>query len=169
MPKTKEQKAQIIDDIKEKLEKAKSLVFADYRGMKMTDLQEVRKNIKEKGRFEIAKINLARIAFDEKEKFDEIVGKNALAIAYSFDDEISVPREIKKFATGNENLKILGGFYGGKFLTKEEIEELADIPSKEELLAKLIMIVQGPVYGLHGALNNFAPRLVNVLKAIQNK
>jgi len=166
MAKSKEQKAQIIENIKKNLERARSLVFTDYQGLKMADLQELRKSIKDKGKFEITKINLAKLAFGGKKEFDDIVGKNALAIAYSFKDEISVPKEIKKFTKINENLKILGGFYEGKFLNKREIERLIEIPSKEELMAKLIMIIQEPIYGLHGTLNNFTPRLVRVLKAI---
>jgi len=170
MPKTKRQKELVLEQTKQNIEKSKSVVFAGYKGMAVKDLQVLRKELKEKGgKLEVVKINLADIAFGKDKRFEEIVGKAALALGYSFDDEIGTPKTIKKFAKNNDKLEILGGFYEGEFLNKEAMEKLADTPSKDELIVKLIMIVKSPSYGLVGALSNFAPRLVRVLRAIEEK
>jgi len=170
MPKSKAQKSSDLEEIKRKIGDAKSIVFADYKGVKVKDFQELRKSLKKgKGSIEVTKINLARIAFEKNKSLDEIVGKASLAIGYSFDDEVSAPKIIKKFGKTNENVKLLGGFCDGKFMTKEEIERLADIPSKEELLVKLLFTIKSPIYKLVGNLGGQTPKLVRVLKAISEK
>jgi len=170
MPKTKQQKTDTLEKIKQQIASAKSIVFADYKGVKVKDFQELRKSLKQgKGSIEVTKINLARIAFEKNKSLDELIGKASLAIGYSFDDEISAPKIIKKFGKKNEHVKILGGFCDGKFMSKEEIERLADIPSKEELLVKLLFVIKSPIYKLVGNLGGQAPRLVRTLKAIAEK
>ncbi|HRY60414.1 MAG TPA: 50S ribosomal protein L10 [Patescibacteria group bacterium] len=169
MPKTKLQKENSLEEIKKKIADAKSVVFTDYKGSKMTDLQALRKNIKAKGgKFEVAKITLVTKAFDSA-KVKEIVNKASLAIAYSINDEVSTPKEIKKFAKTNPSIKILGGFYEGNFLTASEMNRLADIPSKEELIVKLLGTLKSPLYKLVGNLGGQAPKLVRTLQAIVEK
>ncbi len=170
MPKSKSQKQSDLEKIKEQIAGAKSITFTDYKGMKMGDLDALRKTLRAKGgKFTITKVSLASLAFGDKEKLKEIVGGESLALAYSNQDEISAAKEVKKAGKKNEHIKILGGFYEGRFLNKEEMEALADLPSKEELLAKLMYVVKAPGNNLAGAMNNFAQRLVYVLKAISEK
>jgi large subunit ribosomal protein L10 len=169
MPKSKLQKEGTLEKIKQQIAGAKSVVFTDYKGTKMADLQEVRKNIKSKGgNFEITKITLATKAFDNP-KVKEIVNKAALAIGYSNIDEVSTPKEIKAFGKKNPTIKILGGFYEGNFLSAEEMNRLADIPSKEELIVKLLGTLKAPMYKMVGILGGQAPKLVRTLQAIVDK
>jgi len=170
MPKTKQQKENALDSIKAKIADAKSVVFTDYKGMKMSDLQELRKNIKAKGgKFEIAKITLVGKAFDDSAKVKELVNKACLAIAYSLEDEVSTPKEIKKFGKTNPNIKILGGYYEGSFITAEEMTRLADIPSKEELIVKLLGTLNSPLSKTLNILGGQASKLVRTLQAIVDK
>jgi len=169
MPKTKLQKETTLNKIKQQIASAKSVVFTDYKGMKMVDLQALRKGIKAKGgSFEIAKITLVTRAFDNP-KVKEIANKSSLAIAYSVNDEVGVPREIKNFGKKNPNIKILGGFYEGGFLSAVEMERLADIPSKEELIVKLLLTLNSPMSKMVNILGEQAPKLVRTLQAIVNK
>lgn len=169
MPKTSQQKKDALEKIQQQIASAKSIVFTDYKGSKMTDLQALRKNIKASGgKFEVAKITLVTKAFDSA-RVKEIVNKASLAIAYSINDEVSTPKEIKKFAKKNPSIKILGGFYEGNFLTAEEMSRLADIPSKEELVVKLLGTLKSPLYKMVGILGGQTPKLVRVLKAISEK
>src|SRR3989304_804298 len=101
MPKSKLQKQSTLEKIKQKIADAKAVVFTDYKGMKMTDLQALRKGIKAKGgSFEIAKITLVSRAFDNP-KVKEIANKSSLAVAYSVIDEVGVAKEIKTFGKKN--------------------------------------------------------------------
>lgn len=166
MPKTKVQKQEVLEKIKQQIASAKAVVFTDYKGMKMADLQTLRKGIKAKGgSFEVTKITLTEKAFDNK-KLRDLVGKASLAIAYSNEDEVGVPKEIKTFGKKNPNIKILGGFYEGGFLSAEEMEKLADIPSKEELIVKLLGMLNAPIFKTVQILGGQAPKLVRTLQAI---
>lgn len=169
MPKNKLQKETALKNIKAKIADAKSVVFTDYKGMKMIDLQALRKGIKAKGgNFEIAKITLVTKAFDNP-KVKELANKSSLAIAYSINDEVGVAKEIKTFGKKNPNIKILGGFYEGNFLSAAEMEALADIPSKEELITKLLGTLNSPLSKMMNILGGQTPKLVRVLKAISEK
>ncbi|MDD5731634.1 MAG: 50S ribosomal protein L10 [Patescibacteria group bacterium] len=169
MPKSKLQKQDTLEKIKQKVANAKAIVFADYKGMKMIDLQALRKGIKAKGgSFEIAKITLVTRAFDNP-KVKEIANKASLAIGYSNEDEVGVPKEIKTFGKKNPNIKILGGFYEGNFISAEEMERLADIPSKEELIVKLLGTLNAPLSKMMNILGGQAPKLVRTLQAIVEK
>jgi large subunit ribosomal protein L10 len=169
MPKSKEQKETALENIKQKIAGAKSVIFTDYKGMKMIDIQALRKGIKAKGgNFEIAKITLVTKAFDNP-RVKEIANKASLAIGYSNEDEVGVPKEIKTFGKKNSNIKILGGFYEGNFLDAQEMERLADIPSKEELIVKLLGTLKSPLYKLVGNLGGQAPKLVRTIQAIVDK
>lgn len=169
MPKSKLQKQSTLEKIKQQIASAKAVVFTDYKGSKMKELQELRKNIKDRGgKFEITKITLVKLAFGDG-KLKDLVGKASLALGYSSEDEIGVPKEIKKFGKTNPNIKILGGFYEGRFLTAEEMSALADIPSKEELIVKLLGMLKSPMYGLVGNLGGLAPKLVRTLQVIVGK
>jgi len=169
MPKSKQQKETALSNIKAKIADAKSVVFTDYRGMKMTDLQALRKGIKAKGgSFEIAKITLVTRAFDNP-KVKELANKSSLAVAYSVNDEVSVPKEIKSYGKKNPNIKILGGFYEGNFLSAEQMSSLADIPSKEELIVKLLGTLNSPLSKMMNILGGQTPKLLRVLKAISEK
>lgn len=169
MPKSKLQKQDVLEKIKKSIADAKSVVFTDYKGMKMIDLQALRKGIKAKGgSFEIAKITLVSKAFDNP-KVKELANKSSLAVAYSINDEVGVAKEIKTFGKKNPNIKILGGFYEGNFLSATEMEALADIPSKEELITKLLGTLNSPLSKIMNILGGQTPKLVRVLKAISEK
>ena len=99
MPKTKLQKENTLGKIKQQVASAKSIVFANYKGAKMTDLQEIRRNIKSKGgKFEVTKITLLSKVFKDDPKVKEIINHASLAIGYSNEDEVSTPKEIKRFS-----------------------------------------------------------------------
>ena len=120
------------------------------------------------GKFEITKITLTQKAFDNP-KIREIIGKASLALGYSNEDEVGVPKAIKAFAKKNPSIKILGGFYEGEFITAEKMNGLADIPSKEELLVKLLGTLKSPMFGLVKNLGDQIPKLVRTLKAVAEK
>ncbi|MFA7308478.1 MAG: 50S ribosomal protein L10 [Patescibacteria group bacterium] len=170
MAKSKAQKDADLAKVKSDISKSKAIVFTDYKGMKVGDLESLRRGIKEQGgNFAITKSTLAEIAFGDKATVEQIVNKAALAMAYGFEDEVTIPKAIKAITKKNPSLKILGGFADGKFLTKSQIEKLADIPSKEELIAKLLGVLQNPGTKLVRTINNPASGLVRALKAISEK
>ena len=165
---TKDQKKQIVADLTEKLKSSKAVVFSDYKGLPVKDMMALRKELrKEKIDFRVTKKTLIGLAF-KNAKIDADVKnmEGQLVLAISLEDEIAAAKILAKTAKTNENLKILGGTLGVKFLEKEEIIALSKLPGKDELLAKLVGTINAPVSGFVNVLAGNIRGLVQVLKAV---
>lgn len=139
---TKEQKTKQIKSLKDNISKQKSVVFVDFAKVASKDMFDLRKNLKEAGcNLKIAKKTLARIAFGQskisfwKKIKESIPGQ--LALVFGFEEEIAPARISNQFAKTQENFKILGGIFENKFIAKDRVLELALIPPRNELLARL--------------------------------
>lgn len=168
---TKEQKQKILDDLKEKIAKQKAMVLVGITGLKMEDISELRKKLKvADGSLKVAKKTLTERAFKEnKLDFDKKDYKEELALAFSFKDEILPAKTIYEFIKTAPNLKILGGFFEGKFLEAEKVIELAKLPTREELLARLVGSVSAPISNFVYALNYNIKGLILVLNTIKKE
>lgn len=166
---TKEQKQNIIKDLKESVDKQKSMVFVSVKGLKAADLLELRNKLKELNcRLLVAKKTLIDIAFKDSKieiKTDKLDGQ--IALIFGFKDEVLPAKTSYEFSKKNENLKILGGFLEDKFREVDEIITLAKIPSKEELLAKVVGSISAPISGFANVLHGNLRNLVYVLKEIK--
>ena len=139
MAKTKEEKKKIIEDLKEKIAKQKTIVFIDFTGLKVVDMFELRKSLKQiNGQLKVAKKTLISLAFKDsglKAKIDELKGE--IGIVFGYEDEISSAKAVYQFSQKNQNLKILGGFFENEFKSAQDFISLPQLPSKQELLARL--------------------------------
>lgn len=165
---TREQKKSIVNGLVEKLKKAKAVVFSDYKGLIVKDMTTLRRDLEKEGTsLKVAKKTLIQLALKEA-GFEVDVKKleGQLALAISEKDEVVAAKLIAALAKRNENIKILGGLLGSKELTAEEVQALAKLPSKEELLAKLVGTINGPVSGFVNVLAGNLRGLVQVLKGI---
>lgn len=165
---TKSQKKDIVKDLTEKLKKSKAVVFSDYKGLSVKDMTALRRELRKQGiDFKVTKKTLMDLAF-KGAKIEVGVNKmeGQLALAISSQDEVAAAKIMAKTAKENENLKILGGVLGVKFLEKEEVMALSKLPSKDELLAKLVWTLNAPVSGFVNVLAGNIRGLVNVLKAV---
>ncbi len=169
MPKTKEQKKKIIDDLKEKIARQKTIVFIDFTGVKVEDMFNLRKNLKKtNSQLKIAKKTLISLALKDsglKAEIDKLEGE--LGIVFGYKDEISPAKTIYQFSKENPNLKILGGFFENKFKPAEDFIALAQLPSKEELLARLTGSISAPISNFVRVLEGNLKGLVCVLSAIK--
>lgn len=165
---TKQQKKEIVKELAEKIKSSKSIVFSDYKGLSVKDMTVLRKDLKKEGAdFNVFKKTLMNIAFKEAGidvDIKKLEGQVALAI--SSQDEVAAAKIIAKMAKANENIKMLGGILGTKELSCEEVKALAKLPSKEELLAKLVGSLNAPISGLVNVMAGNLRGLVNVLKAV---
>ena len=170
MPLTKEQKQNIVKGLKENIDKQKSMVFVSVQGLKAADLLELRNRLKESDcKLSVAKKTLMNIAFKDSEveiDTDKLDGQ--VALVFGFKDEILPAKMSYEFSQKNENLKILGGFFEDKFREINEIITLAKIPSRKELLAKVVGSMSAPISGFTNVLHGNLRNLVYVLKEIKN-
>jgi large subunit ribosomal protein L10 len=169
---TKEKKRKILEQLKEKIERQKIMIFVDFTGVKSKDLFSLRKKLNELGNeMKVAKKTLINLALKEKNLNVIDVRKmlGEIAVIFGMKDEISSSKIVYEFSKENKNLKILGGILEKSFIGPEKIEELAKLPTKEELLAKLISELWTPITNFTYLLKSIPQSLVFVLSQIQLK
>jgi len=162
---TKVQKQKILDELKEKIAKQKVMIFADFTGLKVKDLSNLRKKIKAAdGEIKVAKKTLLGLAVKGAGlEFEAKKIKGEIALVFGYKDEISLTKIIYQFAEANPNLKILGGFLENQFRTAEEIITLAQLPTKEELLSGLVRSVSAPISNFINVLQGNIKGLIYIL------
>jgi len=165
MPLTKAQKQKILDELKEKIAKQKVMIFADFTGLKVKDLSNLRKKIKAAdGEIKVAKKTLLGLAVKSAGlEFETKKLKGEIASVFGYKDEISLAKIIYQFASANPNLKILGGFLENQFRTTEEIVTLAQLPTKEELISRLARSVAAPISNFINVLQGNIKGLIYIL------
>ncbi|MFA5127265.1 MAG: 50S ribosomal protein L10 [Patescibacteria group bacterium] len=171
MPKNKQQKAEILKKIEEKLSKSKTIVFSTDQGLNVKAVQTLRQQLKQEGaEYLVAKKTLVKKATKDllaPEKLDEIEGSVGLVLSY--DDEVTGAKILHKFVKGNEKLDIVGGVLENKFIDRAMVQRLAILPGRNELLAKLLGSIKSPISGLVGVLSGNTRKLVYALSAIRDK
>lgn len=168
---TKTQKKKVIDELADKIRRQKFLIFTDIKGTGVGAIQKLRREIKKtQGEFRVAKKTLISLAFkQEKKEIDMTQFVGSLALAFGYDDPIVIAKILANFEKKNEYFKILGGLIEDKFLNAGEIKELAKIPSREELLVRLVGSIKSPISNLVNVLRGNLRNLVGILTALQNK
>jgi len=168
---TRQQKEEIVNELADKIKRQKSLVFTDVTGVNVGEIQDLRRKLREQEiEYKVAKKNLIKLALKkEKQEMDISEFNGSLALAFAYKDPISSIKILDNFAKEHKNLKILGGIMENKILTIQEIQELAKIPSKDELLAILIGNLKAPVSNFVSILGGGIRNLVGIFNAISNK
>lgn len=156
-----EQKKQIVADLAAKLKASPAGVLVNYQGITVEDDTAMRKALREAGvKYMVMKNSLTGRACDE-------VGYGAIkehltgmtAIAISENDPIAPAKILKKYAEKVQTFKILAGYLEGEVIDENAVISLADIPSKEVLVAKFLGSIQSPLYNLAYALKAVADKL----------
>lgn len=171
MAKTKQEKEEIVSVLKNDFSSSKSAVFVDYKGLKVKEIEELRKTLREKQvKFSITKNTLARMVISKQGiEVDTEVFKKPVAIAFGMEDEVAAAKEIDSFARKYEAIEILGGIFEKKMVSSEVIKRLALLPSKDELYAKVVGSIASPLHGLVNVMAGNLRGLVNVLNAIKDQ
>lgn len=145
-----EQKKQIVNDIAEKFKASASMVVVDYRGLKVAEVTELRKQLREAGvEFKVYKNSMVRRAAEIVELSglnESLTGPNA--IAFSAEDVVAPAKIINDFAKKHEALEIKAGVIEGTLASAEDVKALAELPSREGLLSMLLSVLQAPIRNL---------------------
>jgi len=175
MPKTREQKKVAIDELADKIVRAKSIIFTSYAGLDVPGIEQLRAKFREQGvEYKAGNKNLINIALDNAKIDHEDITKleGSIAAAFSTEDEVSAAKVAKEFSKVNNNLGIRAGILkigeDWKYLSEAEVMNLANLPSREELLAKVVGSIKAPISGFVNVLAGNMRGLVNVLNAIKD-
>ncbi|MDK2821751.1 MAG: large subunit ribosomal protein [Clostridia bacterium] len=171
MNKQREAKAQIVAELKNKLDKSIVSILTDYRGLDVAEMTKLRRKLREAGvEFKVVKNTLTKRAAHELgfEELDSYL-EGPTAIAFSETDPVAPAKILNEVTRDNKTFKIKAGILEGNFIDTDKIKALADLPSREELLAKLAGGFQAPISGLVNVLAGNLRNLVYVLEAIRKK
>ena len=164
-----EKKIQIVKDLKERLSKAQGVVLTDYQGLSVPEAEVLRRNLQEAGAsYQVVKNTLLNLAIKDSDFRPltpdfRLVGPTAVVLSH--EDEIKPLKALYDFAKEHEALEIKGGFFEGAFLAAEKLKEIASLPNREELLARLFGMMQSPLSRLVSVGKGNQIGLVRVLQA----
>lgn len=167
----REEKAAVVADLSGKFEKAKIAIVTDYRGLTVSKLEELRRDLKKNNaEIRIAKNTLLRRAvqgtsFEVMQ--DELQGTTALTVSY--EDPVAPAKILTEFAKNNPELVIRTGVLDGQSLTIEDLKALSSLPSREVLLAKVLSVMQAVPTSLVQVLSAVPRSFVYTVQAIKEK
>lgn len=166
-----ESKVAIVQEVKEKLSNAQGTILADYRGMNVKQITELRKRLREAGvEYKVYKNTLTAIAARELglDGLEEYL-TGPTAIAFGYDDPVVPAKILSEFAKNNEALSLKGGVLTGKVIGLDQVKALAELPSREVLLSQVLRGMQAPIAGLVNVLQGNIRNLVYALEAVRQK
>jgi large subunit ribosomal protein L10 len=170
MQKTK--KTQVVDSLRDKLARAECQILTDFKGLKVAEFTQLRRELKEAGgELAVVKNTLLKLASAEAaaqtlEKY--LVGPTALVLAYR--DPVEIAKIIAKIAKDKpDNFSVKAGLLGQSLLTAQDVQELSKLPSREVLLAKLLGVLHGIPTALVSVLAGVPRKLLYTLKALEEK
>lgn len=175
MAKTKEQKQEIVAVLKDKISRAKSIVFTKFEGLTVVKNEALRKTLRESSsEYYVAKKTLLGTAFKDYAGFSPREFEGKVAAIFGYQDEVAPAKAVSDFRKGlpeeeKDRISFLGGILEGKFISKDEVTSLSQLPAREELYARLVGSINAPISGFVNVLAGNLRGLVNVLKAIEEK
>ena len=168
---TKAFKSEKISQIKEKMEKAKVAIVTDYKSLSVEEITKLRRSIqKEDGDYMVTKNTLAKIAVKgtEYEVLSDVL-TGPVAIAFGFDDQVEPEKALAKFIKETKKGEILAAAMDGKLLTADEAKALANLPSKQEIYAKILGCINSPASGIANSINAVMSSLTRAVAAVRDQ
>lgn len=164
-------KEQVVAELHDKLKRANAAILTDFKGLKVAEMTELRDALAaEQIEYRVVKNTLMRLASRETGAVVlEPFLKETCAIAIGYDDPTAPARILKKYTKSNEKLKIKAGVLGQRLLDVQDVTALADLPTREELLAKLLGTLNAVPTGLVTVLSGVPRAFVRALAAIQEQ
>jgi large subunit ribosomal protein L10 len=168
---SKQQKEELVEQYKKWVAESDGLILTHYHGLSVKGISDLRREIRETGgEFHIIKNTLAKLAFEESGrewKEDVFIGPTALGISYQ--NPSGLAKVIKDFSKEFGTIEIKSGYLAERLVTVEEIIALAELPSMEEIRAKLLRTIGAPASKLARILAEPGRQLAAVLKSYSEK
>ena len=157
--------------IKEKIDKAQVAVVSEYTGLSVEEITKLRRELqKEGGDYMVTKNTLAKIAIKGTpyEVLAETL-KGPIAIAFGFTDQVAPAKVLSKFIKDTKKGEIIAAAMDGQLMSAEEAKALANLPSREELYAKMLGCINSPASGIANSVNAVVSSLVRAVAAVRDQ
>jgi large subunit ribosomal protein L10 len=171
MPLTRQQKEDLVQEYSQGLAKAPHVFLVDYKGVTVTQVSELRNKVREVGgQYEVVKNRLVLRAIGGEaleELSDQFEGPTA--VAYCGDDPVGLAKAVTEFAKEVPAIELKGGLVEGQSVAAEDVKEIAQLPSREALLSKLVFLLQSPISSFVRTLAALPREFVVVLEQVRQK
>ncbi len=165
------QNIEMLEQIKGDLEGASAMWVVDYRGLTVADIQSLRRNVRDAGAvMKVYKNTIMHLALEQTDQptLDDLLAGPS-AFVFAGEDAAAAAKAVKDFAKGNDNLAIKGGLMDAVALSAAEVEAIASLPSREELIAQIAGAISGVARGLATAINGVPRGLAQATKAVADQ
>ena len=168
---TKAFKSEKIEALKAKIEKAQVAIVTEYKGFSVEEITKLRRSLqKDGGDYTVVKNTLAKLAVKDTPYeilTEKLVGP--IALAFGYEDPVSPAKAVSNFIKETKKGVIIGAALDGKLLSEAETKELASLPSKDELYAKMLGCVNSPASGIVGSINAVMAQLTRAMAAVRDQ
>jgi large subunit ribosomal protein L10 len=165
------EKVSVVDDVRERFEDAEAVLITEYRGLSVSEIAELRSALRDAGTtYKIYKNTLVRLAIEDNAPdgmHQMLVGPTALAFVEK--DPSAAAKALKTFASNNDALVIKGAILSGGLLDEAQVRELAELPSRDELLASIAGGLAAPLQSIASMMNNLLSEVSGLLQALSDK
>jgi large subunit ribosomal protein L10 len=162
-----EAKVAKVTDLTDKMDRAKSVVLTDYRGLSVAQMQDLKKKIEAQGGvFEVTKNTLLERSLGDK-KVPPKALQGPTAVLFAFQDEVAPFRVLQEFIKANSLPSVKVGFLGSELLDEEKVGRLAKLPSREALLGQLVGALNANQYKLAQVLSGNIRKLLYALDGVR--
>lgn len=172
MAKTRQQKNSTLTELTDKYGKSKSVVFARYMGLTVNDMHALRRALREQdNEMIIAKKTLIRLMMQQAKLDASTVDsmESGVAVVFGYTDEVAPAKVLANFAKKHEMVGLYGGVLEQRYISAAAVTHLATLPSKQELLAKIVGSLQSPIAGFVNMLGGTMCGFVTVLSKIKEQ
>jgi large subunit ribosomal protein L10 len=171
MPKTRQQKEELLQEFADRLNRSAAVVFVSMAGVKVGEVEQIRDGLFPQGlQLQVAKNSLLRrVLADQDMTVPDEVLDQPLGLVYSYEDAVAAPKAVQGFVAEIDALKVLGGLMDGQYLAESQVTTLAKLPGREQLLAQTVGTIAAPLNGLVNVLHGNLRGLVTALGQIRDQ
>jgi large subunit ribosomal protein L10 len=165
------EKARTIEQAKEWYGKSVGVVFTDYRGLTVKEIQGLRADLRKKGgEIHVIKNTLFRIAAGaDTDNMPAELHNGTTAVAFVFENEAGCAKTLLDYARTSKKLVVKGGFFGGKAFTSKQVEALSELPPRDVLISQVIGAIAAPLSGLIGTIEALYADPIRAIGAVADK
>ncbi len=165
------EKSNTIEQAKDWYSRASGVVFTDYRGLKVKELQQLRKELAKKGgEIHVIKNTLFRLAAgDDIANMPDELHNGPTAVAFVYGNESECAKALLDFATASKKMTVKGGYFGGRAMTAKQVEQLSKLPPRDVLIAQVIGAIAAPLTNLVGVIEALYADPIRVIGAVADK